>query len=116
MHVIMLGGILQRIRHVQLAPDSLDAKRCVASGKSAIGEGTTKVDLGEGRVENVNGPVVEIRGVEVVVGAAGGKRQSLVNGACSRVVHRQFGSRPEGPPPSRNGSLLRGKKEEVAIE
>src|SRR5664279_3875774 len=58
--VIVLGGILHRIGHEQLATGSLNAKRSEAGGNAGVGEVAGESYLGEGRVKNINGPVVEV--------------------------------------------------------
>src|SRR5438105_8327613 len=56
-HVIVRGGVLQRVRHIDRPPDALDAKWRVPGGKARVSERAGDVDGDESAVEHVHATV-----------------------------------------------------------
>src|SRR5262249_27176062 len=90
--------------------DVLDVERGVAGRRRRVGELTD--GGGVGRVEDVDGPRVEVGPVEQVLGRRDG--QPLVDRAVDG--EELLRGRPEGTPPAGDRAVLAGEHEEIAAE
>ena len=110
--IVVLGGILQGVGHVDPVPEDLDVEGCEAGGGARVGEFPGQVGRAGVPLEHVDLPGTKVRRQEIAVPARGIQGGALVDVVRSGEL-KPLGRGPHGTPPSRDGPVLADEQEEV---